>query len=177
MKKKKTDFEAKFWSGTRKHTAINLLETFFQFNDLAATKETLNEMVQSSVQKNLRMAKEPAEIFYLYQSLRSFILASHQIAKKAKKGKFKISTEVSFPKTAISLSEKEQRNPLRVFQNAFTVCTLQDFDDFLSATAYFSLGNFSCDTEKKIIIPYFQLIKLLEAAPLIVESCQKKMKG
>ncbi|WP_336732642.1 hypothetical protein [Chryseobacterium sp. VD8] len=177
MKKKKTDFEAKFWSGTRKHTAINLLETFFQFNDLAATKETLNEMVQSSVQKNTRIAKEPAEIFYLYQSLRSFTLVSHHIARKARKGKFKNSTEVSFPKTPISLSEKEQRNPLRVFQNAFKVCTLQDFDDFLSATAYFSLGNFSCDTEKKIIIPYFQLIKLLEAAPLIVENCQKKMKG
>lgn len=177
MKKKKTDFEAKFWSGTRKHTAINLLETFFQFNDPAATKETLNEMVQSSVQKNTRIAKEPAEIFYLYQSLRSFILVSHHIAKKAKKGKFKISSEVSFPKTAISLSEKEYRNPLRVFQKTFKVCTLQDFDDFLSATAYFSLGNFSCETEKKIIIPYFQLIKLMEAAPLIVENCQKKMKG
>ena len=173
MKKKKTDFEAKFWSGTRKHTATGLLETFFQFNDLAATKETLNEMVQSSVQKNTRIAKDPAEIFHLYQSVRSFILVSHHIAKK---GKFKISTEVSFPKTTMSLSEKEFRNPLRVFQNAFTVCTLQNFDDFLSATAYFSLGNLSCDTEKKIIIPYFQLIKLLEAAPLIVEN-RYKSKG
>jgi hypothetical protein len=96
MKKKKTDFEAKFWSGTRKHTAISLLETFFQFNDLAATKETLNEMVQSSVQKNTRIAKEPAEIFHLYQSLRSFILVAHQIAKKAKKGSLKFQRKSVF---------------------------------------------------------------------------------
>lgn len=176
MKKKKTDFDARFWSGTRKHSAVGLLETFFQFNDLAATKETLNEMVQSSVQKNTRIAKEPAEIFHLYQSLRSFILVSHYIAIKAKKGKFKVSTEVSFHKTKMIFSEKGHRNQLCVFQDAFKVCTLQDFDDFLSATAYFSLGNFSCDTEKKIIIPYFQLIKMLEAAWMIVENCQR-MKG
>ena len=119
MKKKKTDFEAKFWSGTRKHTAINLLETFFQFNDPAATKQTLNEMVQASVQKNTRIAKEPAEIFHLYQSLRSFILVAHHIAKKAKKGKFKISSEVSFPKTTISLSEKEHRNPFARISERF----------------------------------------------------------
>lgn len=176
MKKKKTDFDAKFWSGTRKHSAVGLLEIFFQFNDLAATKETLNEMVQSSVQKNTRIAKEPAEIFHLYLSLRSLIRASHLIAKKARKEKLKVSTEVSFPKTKMIFSEKGHRNPLCVFQDAFKVCTLQDFDDFLSAVAYFSLGNCSCDTEKKIIIPYFQLIKMLEAASLIVGNCQR-MKG
>lgn len=49
MKKKKTDFEARFWSGTRKHSVVDLLETFFQFNSLAEVKETLSMMMQCSV--------------------------------------------------------------------------------------------------------------------------------
>ncbi|WP_346984154.1 hypothetical protein [Chryseobacterium sp. POE27] len=167
MKKKKTDFEAKFWSGTRKHSATGLLEAFFQFNDLAVTKEILNQMVQCSVQENIRTTKEPAEVFHLYQSLRSLIRVSHLIAKK---GKFKISSEASFSKMVMSLSEREYRNPAQVFQDAFKICTLQEFDEFLSAMVYFSLGNFSCETEKKIMIPYIQLMKILDAAWLIVEK-------
>ena len=174
MKKKTTDFDAKFWSGTRKHSAVGLLETFFQFHDLAVTKETFNQMMQCSVQKKDRIMKDPAEIFHLYLSLRSLIRASHLIAKKARKEKFKVSSETNFSQTRMdSLSEEEYREPLRVFQDAFKVCTLQDFDDFLSAVAYFSLGNCSCDTEKKIIIPYFQLIKMLETAWMIVERNSK----
>jgi hypothetical protein len=174
MKKKKTDFEAKFWSGTRKHSATGLLETFFQFNDLAATKEILNQMVQCSVQKNIRITKEPAEVFHLYQSLRSLIRVSHYIAKKAKKGQFKISSEANFSQTIMSLSEREYRNPAQAFQDAFKICTLQEFDEFLSAMVYFSLGNSRCDEEKKIIIPYIQLTKILDAAWLIVERVSKE---
>ncbi|WP_449388425.1 hypothetical protein [Chryseobacterium lineare] len=171
MKNKKLDFAAKFWSGTRKHSATGLLETFFQFNDLSATKETLNQMVQCSVQKNIRTTKEPAEVFHLYQSLRSLIRVSHLIAKK---GKFKISSEANFAKTIMSLSEREYRNPAQAFQDAFKICTLQDFDEFLSAMVYFSLGNSRFETEKKIIIPYIQLTKILDAAWLIVERVSKE---
>lgn len=171
MKKKKTDFEAKFWSGTRKHSELGLLETFFQFNDLAVTKEILSQMVQCSVQENIRTTKEPAEVFHLYQSLRSLIRVSHLIAKK---GKFKNSSEANFSKIVMSLSEKEYRNPLLVFRSVFKVCTLQEFDEFLSAMVYFSLGNSRCETEKKIMIPYIQLMKILDAAWLIVERVSKE---
>lgn len=174
MKKKKTDFEAKFWSGTRKHSAVGLLENFFQFNDLAATKETVSQMVQCSVQKKTRIMKEPAEIFHLYQSLRSLICVSHLIAKRAKKENFKVSSETGFSKTIISLSKEEYRNPLQVFQQAFNVCTLPEFDYFLSVMVYFSLGNSSSETEKKIIVPYVQLMKILDAAWLIVERVSKE---
>lgn len=170
MKKKKTDFEARFWSGTRKHSAAGLLETFFQFNSLAKAKETLSMMMQCSVQKNIRITKDPAEAFHLYLSLRSLVQACRLIRKQEKKGSFTIYSDFNFPKTITgSLSEEEYRDPVRVFQNAFKTCILEEFDGFLSAMVYFSLGNSRCDEEKKIIIPYLQFKKMLDAAWLIVE--------
>lgn len=170
MKKKKTDFEARFWSGTRKHSVVDLLETFFQFNSLAEVKETLSMMMQCSVQKNARITKDPAEVFHLYLSLRSLVRAARLIGKQEKKGSFTISLDPNFPKTVTgSLSEEEYRDPVRVFQNAFKTCILEEFDGFLSAMVYFSSGNSRCDEEKKIIIPYLQLSKMLDAAWLTVE--------
>lgn len=170
MKKKRTDFEARFWPGTRKHSAVGLLETFFQFNSLAEVKETLSMMMQSSVQKNVRITKDPAEVFHLYQSLRSLVRAGRLIGRKAKNGKFKIPSDPNFPKTITgSLSEEEYRHPVQVFRSAFKACSLEEFDGFLSAMVYFSLGNSRCDEEKNIIIPYLQLTKMLDAAWLIVE--------
>jgi len=52
MKKKKTDFEAGFWSGSSNHSVLGLLEAFFQFSDLAIVKEALTAMMQCSVRKN-----------------------------------------------------------------------------------------------------------------------------
>lgn len=170
MKKKKTDFESRFWSGSRKHSAVGLLEVFFQFNNLTEVKEMLCTMMHSSVQKKARITKNPAEVFHLYLSLRSLVRASHLISKKAKKGKFKISSEIHFSKIMTgSLSEKEYRNPVQVFRTVFKICSLQDFDGFLSAVVYFSLGNSGCESGKKIIIPYLQLTKMLDAAWLIAE--------
>lgn len=170
MKKKKTDFESRFWSGTRKHSAVGLLEVFFQFNNPTEVKEMLSTMMHSSVQKKAQIRKDPAELFHLYLSLRSLVRASYLISKKAKKAKLKASSEINLSKTMTgSLSEQEYREPLRVFRSAFKICSLQDFDGFLSAVVYFSLGNSRCDEEKKIIIPYIQLTKMLDAAWLIVE--------
>lgn len=170
MKKKKTDFESRFWSGTRKHSAIELLEAFFQFNNPTEVKEMLSTMMHSSVQKNSRITKNPAEVFHLYLSLRSLVRASHLISKKAKKKKFTAPSEINFSKIMTgSLSEQEYRNPVQIFRSVFKICSLQDFDGYLSAVVYFSLGNSRCESGKKIIIPYLQLTKLLDAACLIVE--------
>lgn len=175
MKKKKTDFESRFWSGTRKHSTVGLLEVFFQFNNLAEVKQMLNTMMHHSVQKKTKIRKEPAELFQLYLSLRSLVRASYLISKKAKKGKLKVPSEIHFSKTMTdSLSEQEYREPVRVFRSAFKICSLQDFDEFLSAVVYFSLGNSGCDEEMRIIIPYLQITKLLDAAWLIVERLQRE---
>lgn len=170
MKKKKTDFGARFWSGTRKHSAVGLLETFFQFNDLAGVKETLSVMVQCSVQKNVRIREDPAEVFHLYQSLRSLVRAARLIGKKAKKGRFKAASETNVPKIMTgSLPAEEYRDPVRVFRNAFKACSLEEYDEFLSAVVYFSLGKSGYEEERRIIIPYIRLTKMLDAAWLIVE--------
>lgn len=175
MKKKKKDFESRFWSGSRKHSAVGLLEIFFQFNNLTDVKEMLSTMIHSSVQKKYRIRKDPAEVFHLYLSLRSLVRASFLISKKAKQGKFTAPSEINFSKTMTgSLSEQEYREPLRVFRSAFEICSLQDFDGFLSAVVYFSLGSSRCETGKKIIIPYLQLTKLLDAACLIVDRLQRE---
>ncbi|MDR6158752.1 hypothetical protein QF023_002268 [Chryseobacterium sp. SLBN-27] len=127
-------------------------------------------MMHSSVQKKAQIRKEPAELFQLYLSLRSLVRASYLISKKAKKAEFKVSSEINFSKTMTgSLSEQEYREPVRAFRSVFKICSLRDFDEFLSAVVYFSLGNSGCDEEKKIIIPYLQLTKLLDAAWLIAE--------
>ncbi|WPO81209.1 hypothetical protein SD427_10595 [Chryseobacterium sp. JJR-5R] len=170
MKKKKTDFGARFWSGTRKHSAAGLLEAFFQFNDLAEVKETINTMVQCSVQKNTRILEDPAEVFHLYQSLRSLVRACCLIGKKAKKGKFKAASETNVPKIMTGpLSAEEYRDPVRAFRRAFSACSVEEYDEFLSLVVYFSLGDHRCDQEKKIVIPYIQLMKMLDAAWLITE--------
>lgn len=169
MKKKKTDFEARFWSGTRNHSAVGLLEAFFQFNDPVIVKEYLSMMVQCSVRQKARMRKDPAEVFHLYQSLRSLVRAARLIGKKAKKKKFRVTPEAHLPTPLISLSAEEYRNPAKVFRRAFKTCTLQEYNDFLSATAYFSLSDLRCEEEAGIIIPYLQLIKILDAAWLIAE--------
>lgn len=149
---------------------MDLLETFFQFNDLAEVKETLSMMVQCSVQKNVRITKDPAEVFQLYQSLRSLVRAGRLIGGKAKKGRIKIPSDPNFPKTITgSLSEEEYRDPEWVFRSACKSCSLEEFDGFLSAMVYFSLGNLRCDEEKNILIPYLKLTKMLDAAWLIVE--------
>ncbi|MEC3874655.1 hypothetical protein [Chryseobacterium salviniae] len=168
MKKKKTDFESRFWSGTRKHSAVGLLEVFFQFNNLAEVKEMLSTMMHSSVQKKARITKNPAEVFQLYLSLRSLVRASFLISEKAKKEIFKVRNK-NHSQNPTSLSKEECQNPVQIFRNVFAICSLQDFDAFLSAMVYFSLGNSKCDEEKKIIIPYLQLTKMLDAAWLIVE--------
>lgn len=170
MKNKKTDFEARFWSGARKHSAVGLLETFFQFNSLAEVKETLSMMVQCSVQKNVRITKDSAEVFHLYQSLRSLVRAGRLIGGKAKKGRFKVPSESGSPKAIMgSLSTEEYSNPAKVFRHAFKTCTLQEYDDFLSTVAYFSLADVRYEEEGSIIIPHLRLVKILDAAWLIAE--------
>lgn len=169
MKKKKRDFEARFWSGTRNHSAVGLLETFFQFNDLAEVKENLSMMVQYSVQKNTRITGHPEEIFHLHQSLRSLVRACCLIGKKAKKGRFRASPENHPSMLPGSLSTEEYQHPVKVFRHAFKTCSLEEYDDFLSAVVYFSLGDLQCEEERRIVIPYLQLMKMLDAAWLIVE--------
>ncbi|WP_294283496.1 hypothetical protein [uncultured Chryseobacterium sp.] len=169
MKKKKRNFDARFWSGKKKHSARELLEAFFQFNDLTMVKQELNTMVQCSVQKKARITDHPADVFHLHQSLRSLIRVGYLIGKNSKKPVAYPPLEAGSPKPFIhSLSAEEYRHPALVFRKAFKARSREDLEYFLSTVTYFSLGNLRCEEEKKIIIPYIHLMKMLDAAWLIV---------
>lgn len=171
MKKKKTDFEARFWSGTRKHSVTGLLAAFFQFNDLAVVKETLGAMVQCSVRRKARFGEYPEEVFHLYLSLRSLVRAGQVIAGKSKERQTAfLAAETHFSGLAMgSLSEEEFRDPLQVFRKAFCKFSREDYDGFLSSLVYFSLGSSKGEENHKVIGPYLHLVKMLEAAYLLVK--------
>jgi hypothetical protein len=65
--------------------------------------------------------------------------------------------------TLTSLSTEEYCNPVQVLRRAFKTCALKEYEDFLSAAVYFLLGNQKCEDERRIIITYIQLIKMLYA--------------
>lgn len=83
MKKKKTNFESRFWSGRSKHSALPLMEVFFQFHDLAMAKERLNLIMQYAVQGKTRIPEDPSVVFQFHQSLRSFVRAGWCLRKKS----------------------------------------------------------------------------------------------
>ncbi|MEC5174065.1 hypothetical protein [Chryseobacterium nepalense] len=68
-----------------------------------------------------------------------------------------------------SLSDEEYRDPVKVFQNAFKEYPLEEFEEFLSEVVHFSLGMFNNVPERNIVGPYLHLIKMLDAAWLILE--------
>jgi hypothetical protein len=175
MKKKKRNFDARFWSGTKKHSVPGLLEAFFQFNDLAIVKEALSAMMQCSVEKNARIKDYPSEVFHLHQSLRSLVRAGRVIGEKAGEWTLHPPAESHAPAPGMGLlSEEEYREPLRVFRKAFKACRAGEFDDFLASVVYFSLGDAAVGEEQRLIRPYLHLAKMLDAAYLIVQRGMKR---
>jgi hypothetical protein len=174
MKKKKANFESRFWSGRNKHSPVPVLELFFEFHDLSMAKERLNLIMQYAVQGKMRIPEESSVVFHFYHSLRSLIRAGWSLRKKS--GKW---TEQEFPESGNplmqgSLSEGECRDPVLVFRKSFKEYRPQELEEFLSDIVYFSLGTFNNVPERNIVGPYLHLVKMLDAAWLIVERKNRK---
>jgi hypothetical protein len=174
MKKKKTNFESRFWSGRSKHSPIPLLELFFQFHDLATAKERLNLIMQYAVQGKTRIPEDPSVVFHFHQALRSFVRAGWCLRKKSGKWTEQAVLEHSSPLRQGSLSEEEYRDPALVFRKAFKAYRTEELAEFLSDIVYFSLGTFNNVPERNIVSPYLHLVKMLDAAWLIVERKNRK---
>lgn len=174
MKKNNIDFESRFWSGRSKLSPVALGDVFFQFHDLATAKERLNLMMQYTVQGKTRIPEDPSVVFYFHQSLRSLIRAGWCLRKKSWKCIGKAVPETGNPLLYGSLSEKEYREPVRVFRKTFKEYRPEELEDFLSDIVYFSLGTFNHLPERNIVGPYLHLIKMLDAAWLIVERKNRK---
>jgi len=169
MKKKSIDFESRFWCGRKKHSALPLMEVFFQFHDLVTAKKNLNLIMQYAAQRKTRIQEEPSVIFYFHQSLRSFIRAGWCLRKKRRNWLVHELSEHKNPMLQGSLSEKEYCDPAKVFRKAFKKYCLEEFEEFLSEIVYFSLGTFNNVPERNIVDPYLHLTKMLDAAWLILE--------
>ncbi len=174
MKKNHIDFESRFWSGRSKHSPVPVLELFFEFHDLATAKERLNLIMQYAVQGKMRIPEDPSVVFHFHQSLRSLVRAGWCLRKKSGKWAAQEVPELGSPLMQGSLSEEEYRDPVRVFRKAFKAYRPEELEEFLSDIVYFSLGMFNHVPERNIVGPYLHLIKMLDAAWLIVERKNRK---
>ncbi|SHM93761.1 hypothetical protein SAMN05444360_12238 [Chryseobacterium carnipullorum] len=174
MKKNRTDFDTRFWAVRRKHSGLQLMETFFQITDLATSKKRLNSIMNYAVKRDRWIKEDPSVIFHFRQSMQSFIRAGYLITLKENKWAVNTQTEDSSPILLGLLSEKEYQNPLLVFKKAFREYSVQEFDYFMSGMVYFSLGVYDNLPERNIVSPYIHLTKMLDAAHLILERRRKK---
>jgi hypothetical protein len=174
MKKIKTDFETHLWADSRKRSRLQLMETFFQFNDLDASKRTLHSIMNHAVKRNSWIKEDPSVLFHFRQSMQSFVRAGYLITLKEKKWAVNTQLEHVSPLVLGLLSEKEYQNPLLVFKKAFKEYSIKEFDYFMSGMVYFSLGIYDHLPERNIVNPYIHLIKMLDAAHLILQRKGKK---
>jgi len=174
MKKNRTDFTSRLGKGRKKHCGLQQIETFFQLNDLAASKELLNNIMNYAVKRNSWIKEDPSVIFHFHQAMRSFIRAGYLIMLKEKKWVLNTQLEEVSPLILGLLSEKEYQNPLLVFKKAFREYSIKEFDYFISGMVYFSLGIYDHLPERNMISPYIHLTKMLDAAYLLLERRVKE---
>ncbi|WP_284461759.1 hypothetical protein [Chryseobacterium sp.] len=174
MKKTRTDLQSRLGKDRKKHSGLQLMETFFQLNDLAASKELLNSIMSYALKRNSWIKEDPSVIYHFHQAMRSFIRTGYFIMLKEKK--LVINTELKevSPLVLGLLTEKEYQNPLLVFKKAFREYNIKEFDYFISGMVYFSMGIYDKLPERNMINPYIHLIKMLDAAYLIIERKGKK---
>jgi len=169
LKNKRIDFEARFWSGSRKHSGIKLIESFFHFNDLVTAKQMLNNIMIYAGKKKTAINEDSSAIFHFHQALRSFVRACYAIRLKEEKWSITTHPEKRSPLLQASLSYEEYLNPTVVLQKAFAEYSIKDFDYHIAIAVYFSMGVFKNAEESSFISPYIHLTKMLDAAQLILE--------
>ncbi|WP_288462538.1 hypothetical protein [uncultured Chryseobacterium sp.] len=169
MKNKRIDFEAKFWSGSRKHSGVKLIESFFHFNDLVTAKQMLNNIMIYAGKKKTAINEDSSAIFHFHQALRSFVRACYAIRLKETTWKMNSNPESFSPLMQASLMNDEYQNPTLVFRKAFEEYSIKDFDYYIALAVYFSMGVFKNAEQSSLISTYIHLTKMLDAAHLILE--------
>lgn len=113
--------------------------------------------------------EDSSAIFHFHQALRSFVRACYAIRLKETTWKMNNNPGNHSSLIQASLSDEEYINPTLVFQNAFEEYRIKDFDYYIAVAVYFSMGIYAHAAESKIFAPYIHLIKMLDAAYLIIE--------
>lgn len=175
MKKNRTDFQSRLGKGRKKHYELQQIETFFQLNDLMTTKELLNTIMSYAIKRNSWIKEEPSVIYHFHQAMQSFVRAGYFLMLKEKKLFINTQLEDVSPLVLGLFTEKEYQNPLLVFKKAFKEYSVKEFDYFISGMVYFSMGIYDKLPERNMINPYIHLIKMLDAAYLIIERRNKTL--
>ncbi|MGG5208117.1 hypothetical protein ACQWU4_04160 [Chryseobacterium sp. MIQD13] len=173
MKKNKTNLTSRFRAGSKKRSGLQRMKNYFRFNDLVTSKERLHSIMNCAINRNRWIREDPSVIFHFHQSVRSFIRAGYLIMLTERKKGFNTPLENPSPLLLGLLSEKEYQNPLLVFKKAFREYSIKEFDYFMSGIVYFSMGVYEHVPERNIINPYIHLIKMLDAAHIILERGKK----
>lgn len=113
--------------------------------------------------------EDSSAIFHFHQALRSFVRTCYAIRLKEEKWSIITHPEKRSPLIQASISDKEYLNPTLVFKNAFAEYSIRDFDYYIAIAVYFSMSVFKNAEESSLISPYIHLIKMLDAAHLILE--------
>ncbi|UCA57809.1 hypothetical protein KB553_12125 [Chryseobacterium rhizoplanae] len=169
MTKTKADIQPQPGKSKKKRNGLQRMETFFQFNDLETSKKKLNNIMNHAIKRNSRINEDPSVIYHFHQCMQAFVQAGYLMALEEKKQDFNTKVQEVSPPIFGLLSEKEYQNPLLVFKKAFREYSVQEFNYFLSGMVYFSMGIYDKLPERNIINPYIHLLKMLDAAYLIIE--------
>ncbi len=169
MKKTRTDIQSRLGKDRKKYYGLQQMEIFFQLNDLAASKELLNTIMSYALKRNSWIKEDPSVIYHFHQAVRSFIRTGYFLMLKEKKLFVNTHLEDVSPLALGLLTEKEYQNPLLVFKKAFKEYSIKEFDYFISGMVYFSMGIYDNLPERNMISPYIHLLRMLDAAYLIIE--------
>ncbi|WP_294317598.1 hypothetical protein [uncultured Chryseobacterium sp.] len=129
----------------------------------------LNKIMIYAGKKKAAINEDAPAIFHFHQALRSFVRACYAIKLKEWTWKMNSNPESFSPLMQASLSDEEYLNPTLVMEKAFAEYSIKDFDYYIAVAVYFSMGIYAHEAESKIFAPYIHLIKMLDAAHLILE--------
>ncbi|TDW51649.1 hypothetical protein EV144_101325 [Flavobacterium sp. 270] len=176
MKKNKISFETSFRAGNIAGNPFKAIDAFSDFGDLDYYKQNLNEAVMYCYITKVYRQDNPSDVFVLYNVVKSFIKVCYCLNKKSKKWKVADSLSCETVFHLSTLTKEEYDNPFIVFQKAFEVRTLKEFELFLCQVLELSLSPYDEDPDSHLIMLYIHLIKMLDAAELIRERGVEKIK-
>ncbi|MBE8724424.1 hypothetical protein [Flavobacterium hungaricum] len=177
MKKNKISFETSFWAGYTAGNPFKAINAFFDFAHLDYYKQSLSGVAMYCYKKEVYKNENPSDIFILYSVVKSFLKVCYCLKKKSKKWKIKKSLRSEKVFHLSSLTKEEYDNPFMVFEKAFEVKTLEEFELFLYQILELSLSPCVADIDLDLTTPYVHLVKMLDAAELMRERGVEKIKN
>lgn len=169
MKKNKILLETKFWASYEITDPFELITAFYDYWNIEYYKNTLSEIMLHVCKAEVYRKDRPCDVFDFYKAVRSFLRAAYQLTSKAGKWKVTEPPEEWQIMAQASLTSDEYQNPFSVFKKAFEVCTLEEYDFFLSEIVHVALSPYTEESDYDLITPYIHLVKMFDAAQVLSE--------